>query len=842
MEEALADSGWMSRFERRLGNLAVASHRNPVIALGIAAALTLTGAFFASRLPMVADLEKLLPKTFESVQGLDKLKDRFGGIGYVVVVGVNKVPPGATPAEHALAVDQLRAFADEYAPRIEKEIPGIRYVDHKRSGRFFEDRKLYYLTLEDLQEVARRVKEREKYERRQLNPMFVKLDDEEVPSLDMSDIESKYGTRSDQRLASGGDYYLDEDLKLIVLLGKPDQIASDLTFTQKVVSATEDYFARQDLKRFGPNFRISLTGTFKYKVDQQRQLTNDMTRATLLALLLLIGYLIFHFRGILPVLCVLVPVSAGLAWTYGATFFIFGGINILTGFLGAVLGGLGTEHGIHLVGRYAALRGEGHASEDSTRDAFSHTGSSAIISSLVAALTFTSISFSEFGAFREFGVIAAIGMLVVVTSYFLVLPAIFGLATRFGWKPRAISMSNSELARILPLHHAKVTVIVGALLAVTIAAIPGVRFDYDFGALEDSTLPSFELDTEVNGILGYNMEPVVILTDKTESERALVKALKDRQKEQGKRSTVDFVSALDDLVPTNQPEKREILDQIKKTLTKVDAEQLDKPTGEKLARFKKMVEPMPFERSDIPISVRRQFEGVKTGEAGGFVLIFPNVKLSEGLEVVRFAKEVRGIELPNGEKFSAAGECMILADVLLMVQREGRPILFAAIFSVLAAMWIMLRSLKLALLCMMPTVVSILAQTGLMTILDMPFNYLNILLVPVMIGTTVDAGVHLVSRITENKGNFGGVYGETGRAIVGGLVTSGVGFSAMLLADHPGLNSMGRLAILGFAVNLIVMLLFFPAVLLWLQNKGLIRSETNSAPPAASEGKPQEPQ
>ncbi len=823
MEVVLADSGWMGRFERTLGNLAVKSHRNPVVALVIAGVLTAVGAFFSARLPMVADLEKLLPKTFDSVKGLDPLKERFGGIGYVVVVGVN----GTT--------EQLKAFADEYAPRMEKELPGIRYVDHKRSGRFFEERKLYYLSLEDLKEVARRVKEREKYERRQLNPMFVKLDEEEVPSLDMSDIELKYGTRSDQRLASGGDYYLDEERKLVVLLGKPDQIASDLTFSERVVVAAEDYFKKQDLTRFGPNFRISLTGTFKYKVDQQRQLSNDMTRATILAFLLLIGYLIFHFRGILPVFCVLVPVSVGLAWTYGATFFIFGGINILTGFLGAVLGGLGTEHGIHLVGRYSALRSEGESSEEATRDAFSHTGSSAITSSLVAALTFMSIAFSEFGAFREFGVIAAIGMLVVVASYFLVLPAVFGLASKFGWKPRGISMTNSELAHLLPKHQGKIALGVGAVLALMIYEIPGVRFDYDFGALEDSTLPSFELDAEVNNILGYNMEPVVILTNKTSSERMLVEALKQRQKEQGTKSTIDFVAALDDLVPTQQAEKREVLDQIKKTLDKVDASALEADTAERLANFKKMVEPGPFQRGDIPISVRRQFEGIKPGQEGGFVLIFPNIKLSEGLEVVRFAKEVRGIELPNGEKFSAAGEAMILADVLLMVLREGKPILFAAIFSVLLAMWIMLRSLKLALLCMMPTVLSILAQTGMMTILDLPFNYLNILLVPVMIGTTVDAGVHLVSRITENKGNFGGVYGETGRAIVGGLVTSGVGFSAMLLADHPGLNSMGRLAILGFAINLIVMLVFFPAVLLWLQKKGLIRSvEANSGEPAAS--------
>ena len=53
------------------------------------------------------------------------------------------------------------------------------------------------------------------------------------------------------------------------------------------------------------------------------------------------------------------PVFIGLAWTYGITFLIFSKLNILTGFLGAVLGGLGTEHGIHLLTRYSTLRGQG---------------------------------------------------------------------------------------------------------------------------------------------------------------------------------------------------------------------------------------------------------------------------------------------------------------------------------------------------------------------------------------------------------------------------------------------------------------------------------------------------
>jgi predicted RND superfamily exporter protein len=370
--------------------------------------------------------------------------------------------------------------------------------------------------------------------------------------------------------------------------------------------------------------------------------------------------------------------------------------------------------------------------------------------------------------------------------------------------------------------------------------MPGIRFDYDFRALEDSSLPSFQLDRQVNKILGYDMEPVVILTEHNKSERLLVAALKDRKKAQGKDSTIDFVAALDDLVPEQQPEKQALLQTIQKTLNKVNADELDPDTRPRFTKLQRWVKAEPFARNDIPFSVRRQFEGIKPGEEGGFVLIFPRIKVSDGKAVGRFAKEVRNLVLPNGEHFSAAGEAMILADVLLMVEREGTPVLIGATLAVLLAMWLTLGSLRVALLCMLPTALSLLALVGMMVVLDLPFNYLNILLLPVLIGVTVDGGVHMTSRINDAHGkHFPPVFAETGRAIVGGLVTSGDGFSAMLFADHPGLNSIGRLAILGFAVNLIIMLLFFPAVLLWLQKKGWLNlDDTNSEAPAPSEVKP----
>jgi len=137
--------------------------------------------------------------------------------------------------------------------------------------------------------------------------------------------------------------------------------------------------------------------------------------------------------------------------------------------------------------------------------------------------------------------------------------------------------------------------------------------------------------------------------------------------------------------------------------------------------------------------------------------------------------------------------------------------------------------LKTSLVCLSPTVVSILGLVGLMTLGGVEFNFLNIVAVPVLIGTTVDAGVHLVSRLSED-GHFETVFAETGRAICGGLLTSAVGFGALLLADHPGLRSLGTLTILGFSLNLVVMLLGFPAFLLLLRRRARKRGAPASDP------------
>ncbi|RYZ40979.1 MAG: hypothetical protein EOO72_08195, partial [Myxococcaceae bacterium] len=549
------------------------------MALVVALLLTGMGTFFARNLTLNADLVNLLPESFGSVQAIKTQEERFGALGWVVVVGEDADP------------EQLKRFAEDLAPRLEA-LPGIRYVEITRPSRFFSDHALYFLSPEDLKEVERRIDARLTWERQHANPLFVSLEDDPAPSLDFSDLEEKYGGGAVTRLSNNpNEYYLDPAARRVVVLAKPETSSSDLTFSRKIVDEVQGVLKQQDLSRYGPDFHTEITGTFQKKLDLQEQITRDVAVASSVAGVLVLLYLFLHFRSLPAVGLVLAPVGAGLAWTYGLVGVAYGQVNLLTAFLGAILGGLGVEHGIHLLGRYLNLRGEGMASEEATREAFTHTGGAALVSALVAALTFFVLGTSRLQAFREFGVIAGLGMLVLILAYVLVMPAVLGLAARHGWKPRKASTATVEapLGRVIMRRRGVLTLVSALIVAGLVTQMPRLRFDYNVSSLEDESLGSFVLDRAVNQIIGYSQMPVVVLTDSREEEAVVVKELQERKQRLGADSKVDFVASLGSLVPPEQARKQVILKDLAKRLEAVPEGQLTAPQRERLAELRRQV-------------------------------------------------------------------------------------------------------------------------------------------------------------------------------------------------------------------------------------------------------------
>ena len=793
----------MTFVERFLGRLALNTFAHPVRASILILALT-AGSFYAATFIKVdADLIELMPKSFQSVQDIEHLKKRFGGVGYVVVMGMNGTR------------EQLTQFADDVVPKLEA-LPSVRYVDYQRPVAYFEDRALYFLELDDLKTVEERISSRMDYERQKRNPLYLDLEEKEPPELDFSDIQKNYEGRSDRTFLEaqmGEKYYIDEKTGMICLLVKPASMSSDLGFTKVVVSEVRDLLDSMDLSQYGGDFRIGYSGRYTKKIAQQKLLENDLRYATSIAILLVLLYLGFHFRRILAIFLIFVPLLIGLIWTHGYAAMVFGTLNILTAFIGAILLGLGIDHGIHLLSRFEHELAEGRELAEAIGNTFSETGRAVIVAGITTTVGFAGLSISEFRAFGEFGAIASIGMILMVISYTLCLPAMLGLAAKTGWRPSGKKHSEAVAFAQQITGKAKVIVPLSIILvAVMLTQISNTKFNYDLGALEPDHLEAYVLDKKANKLLGYSQTPVIILTDSLEKERIAGKALRERQESFGDKTSVDFFASSADLIPVQQEEKYEVLQELRKSIRKIKSKWLDKEHREHFKSLKRMLKIKPYTREDMPEQVRRQFHGSDGSKDDGFVLIFPSISLADGERVVSFAKEVRNVPLPDGTTVSAAGEAMLLADIINMITREAPPVLTLTLVLIFLTLSILVGNLFATFLCLTPALGSLLVTLGLMPWLNIELNYLNIIMVPVLFGVGIDGGVHLVTRF-QTSTSMAETLAEIGRAISGSILTSGLGFGALVLANHPGLNSLGKFALLGLAVNLIFCLIVIPAIL-----------------------------
>lgn len=794
--------------EAGLGAMARLAYRRPGRALAVALFACLLAGYSARRLAVNLDLASLLPPSFRSVQDVEKLKQRFGGVGYVVVVAEGAPLP------------KLKAFAEDIAPRL-AALPAVRYVDYKRPLEFFKARGLYYLSEDALEEVEERIQDRVQYEKRKLNPLFVDLTDDGPPSLDFSDIDTGYLRKFLGGNATDGPpdpYHVDKDGRLLVMLLKPSELASDLAFAKRFVEEVEGVLGAVTPSDYHPGLKLSLTGRYKKKIDQQRIIVGDMGLSSLVALFLVLGYLWLHFRRIRSVVLVLGPLLVGILWTFGLAAELIGQLNILSSFVGVLLLGLGIDHGIHLMSRFAAHRGDAEAAIAAT---FGNTGRGVAVAALTTTVGFLGLSLSEFRAFYEFGLLAAMGMALVAGAYLLCLPA----GIRWLWPAGASDSAEDagdadyRLPEWLRARRGLVLAAGGALLLASAVALPKLRFDYDFASLDSQEIPSFRLDRRVNEILGRSQTPLIIMTEDKAHEPTVAQALRAPWQPPGATETttvssVDLVVAVSDLVPAAQVEKQAVLRRIHEELRQVEPGDVALPDRARLKDALEMTQAAPFVAEDLPEEMTRVFEVRDGSFDGGLILGFAGVSLSDGRAVLRLAEELQGRlrDVQDRLQVSIASEAMILSDVLRMVFQEAPRVLVFTLVLVFIALWALLHSFRRALYCFGTGVLTLLVSLGVAALLGLKLNYLNIVVIPVLFGLSVDSSVHLSVRNFFARARFAEALGETGAAVLGAAVTTAIGFAVLELADHPGLNSFGRLALIGIGANLFIALVFLPAL------------------------------
>jgi len=127
-----------------------------------------------------------------------------------------------------------------------------------------------------------------------------------------------------------------------------------------------------------------------------------------------------------------------------------------------------------------------------------------------------------------------------------------------------------------------------------------------------------------------------------------------------------------------------------------------------------------------------------------------------------------------------------------------------------------LRSVRDTLLVLLPLLLAALYTVAATVLLSMPFNFANVIVLPLLMGLGVANGIHLVSRAREEKSGAAAFSTTTPRAVIFSSLTTIASFGSLAVSSHRGTASMGELLALSIGLTLICTLVVLPALMqLW---------------------------
>ena len=748
------------------------------------------------------DLVALIPENYQSVKTLNEIKQRVGGVGSLVVL----VQSPDFEANRRFAEDLARELQDE------KYETYINFIDYKRDAEFYRKNALLFMETDDLDEILTRIDDYIIQEKLKLSPLYISLDEEEAV-LDFSDIESKY------RTADNGDetYYTNSDRTILALEAMAAGTVSNIGFAKDMQWMIQQAVKKVNPRAYHPQMSIEYGGPFKNKIDEYDTILSDVRSTLIFGVVGIVALLTFYFRQPLAAFFVAIPLAMGLIWAFAITYWVIGNLNTMTAFLFVILFGLGIDFGIHMFARYLEVRMNKTDVRMSIETMLSQTGQAILTAAITTSIAFFSLTLTDFRGFSEFGFIVGTGILMSLVSMMTVLPAVLVLADqRFMWiRMRHVWGHNWGGSR--GHFPYPIVVIAGALILTIYLGIHlrDIDFEYDFTNLRSNLPASVKVKQKMATIPKYGSESQsygIVLADSKAELDEIVAALEKKIAEDDPTPTIDKVKTLWTEL-RGQDEKLDIIGEIRTLANGEGAKLIKGAQKAQLDSLRDLLDVKRLSVEDLPENLLRKFETID-GSQAYFAQILPSVQLRDGKNAIAFAEDSHEIYTASGKVFYSSSSNIIFADMLRLMLRDSPRAISLTVVVVLLIVLADFRSLRSALLVIFPLACGTVWMCGSLYLQDLKLNFYNMVALPTIIGMGIDNGVHLYHRYREEgPGSMPVVIRSTGGAMFISMLTTMVGFFGLMMATHPGLNSIGRLALIGLLTCFVAAVLVLPAIL-----------------------------
>jgi len=610
------------------------------------------------------------------------------------------------------------------------------------------------------------------------------------------------------------------------------------------------------------NARLSLTGSAALAHEELLSVSQGTGKAIVVALFLVTIIMLIGLGSIWLVVATLFTLVTGLILTAAFATFTVGELNLISVAFAILYIGLGVDFAIHLCLRYRELLLNNQLPQLALKEATTNVGGSLILCALTTAIGFYAFIPTDYDGVAELGWISGSGMFISLIVTLTVLPALLSFFphTIKSHKQRPSVILNKLIS--LPINQSKNIKIILFLITIgSLALLPKIYFDYNTLNLQSPKNESVRTYLELLEDSNTSPWTSVVLAENKEQALYLSEKIK-------KFSLVDKVIWVQDFIPEHQEEKLAIVDDMSLLLgdllivennntvsnrDRIDAlhkfsvilnnydhsDPVEQDIKDNLNNFllklqqlsrkdqhgllhqleQSLLASLPgrlnalkaalnadiIEINNLPDELSTRWKSVE----GNYLLeIFPAENLMDNLAMEDFVDQLQQ-EIPQ-----VIGAPVINIEAGKAVINAFQQAFLYALLTISLLLLLLLRSVRDTTYILVPLLLAATLTGALTVLLKIPFNFANIIALPLLLGIGVDSAIHIIHRSRSAPPEDGRLLAtSSARAVLVSALTTIFSFGNLAFSPHLGTASMGKLLTIGICMTLLCTLIVLPSLL-----------------------------
>lgn len=560
----------------------------------------------------------------------------------------------------------------------------------------------------------------------------------------------------------------------------------------------------------GSGVTAGFSGLPALSAGDQEQTLGAIKRLTPISLVLvLLLFRIVEKRpgGMLSVAAVLIlAIGAAL----GAVGVLTGKLTVMETFFGVTVFGLGIDFAVHLFVRQREELARGRSFEQALRRTLSGAGRGVVAGGITTAGAFLIAATAPDPVALHLGLSGGLGLLFCLPLTLLVLPSVWVLRQR-RHRRRVETATEAPAGRATPVRvpglpsvvrwaterPVRCLLVSAGLLVVALAGLPRLQVETRLERIMNRGVPAIAMVDRIQEVLGTNGAPWILAADSLDQAREFAGRL------DGHPLFSETIS-LGTILPADLPERASALHRVFGSEGRsAAAAPMGDPRALAVGALRRAAAVGPPDIDSLPPGLREKFIA-PTGEF--LVYAYAADSKADGALARRQREVVQAID-PAASGLLAVVEGMMIGD------RPWIPWIALSILGfVLLVLCVDFRRPASVLLAVLPVLAAVPFTLGVLCWVGIPFNVMTWLVLPLIFGLGIDDGIHVVHRILDDPAQpIRGAALSVGRAIAMTTLTTTASFSILLFTDHPGLETMAAVMLIGLPACLLASVTVLPA-------------------------------